>query len=354
MPSYSVEELKEYCLEHNVELLQNYDKKATSKTFIIGKCVTENCDQTFNKLYSVLLTAGAYCKCCAKKNKKIKYGETWKENHTGENAHKFKEFLDKRKKTNLKRWGVEHAILNKDIIEQRKATNLERYGVEFAGQSQIIKDKKIQNSLIKFGVEYPSQTKEFQEKSKKTFMERYGGIRASHCQETKDKVKSTSLERFGQTNAMKNETIKEKYKQGCLESFGFQSPLQNPEISEKMMKSCFNLKEYTFPSGKVIQIQGYERFGINDLLNIEKLSEDDIIVSRKEVPEIWYDDVDGSNRRYFVDLYIPSQKRCIEIKSSWTVKKDYVFEKQKAMKDAGYKCEIWVYDDKGIRIGSYE
>ena len=68
MPSYSVEELKEYCLEHNVELLQNYDKKANSKTFIIGKCVTENCKETFNKLYSVLLTAGAYCKGCAKIN----------------------------------------------------------------------------------------------------------------------------------------------------------------------------------------------------------------------------------------------------------------------------------------------
>ena len=354
MPSYSVEELKEYCLEHNVELLQNYDKKATSKTFIIGKCVTENCDQPFNKLYSVLLTAGAYCKGCAKINGQKKHSQTWKDNYTGENAHKLEEFLDKRKKTNLKRWGVEHALHNKDFLEQRKITNLERYGVESAGQSQIIKDKKKQNSLAKFGVEHPCQTKEFQDKVTKTCIEKYGHKRASSSQETKDKVKKTSLERFGQTNAMKNETIKEKYKQGCLESFGFENPLQNPEISEKMMKSCFNLKEYTFPSGKVVQIQGYERFGINDLLNIEKLGEDDIIVSRKEVPEIWYDDVDGINRRYFVDLYIPSQNRCIEIKSSWTVKKDYVFEKQKAMKDAGYKCEIWVYDDKGNRIESYE
>ena len=354
MPSYSVEELKEYCLEHNVELLQNYDKKATSKTFIIGKCVTENCDETFNKLYSVLLTAGAYCKGCSKKIGNKKRGETNLREYGHEFVSQVKEFMDSRKDTNLARYGVENFSQHKDFVEKRKATTLERYGVEFASQSSIIKEKKKQTSLANFGVEHPSQTKEFQEKSKKTFMERYGGIRASHCQKTKDKVKSTSLERFGQTNAMKNESIKEKYRQGCLESFGFESPLQNPEISEKMMKSCFNLKEYTFPSGKVVQIQGYERFGINDLLNIEKLGEDDIIVSRKEVPEIWYDDVDGINRRYFVDLYIPSQNRCIEIKSSWTVKKDYVFEKQKAMKDAGYKCEIWVYDDKGNRIESYE
>jgi len=353
MPSYSVVELKQYCQQHNVELLKNYDDKATSKTYIEGKCVTENCLETFNKLYSVLLTAGPYCKSCAKKNKKMKCRETWKDNYSGENAEKIKEFINKRKETTMKRWGVEHFSQHKDFSEQRRVTTLERYGVEFASQSSLIKEKKKQTSLANFGVEYPSQTKEFQDKVTATCIEKYGNKRASSCEETKEKVKSTSLERFGATNAMKNESVKEKYRQGCLLSFGYESPLQNPEISEKMLKSCYNQKDYTFPSGKVVQIQGYESFAINDLLNIEKLGENDIVVSRKEVPEVWYDDVDSIQRRYFVDIYIPSQKRCVEVKSTWTVKKDYVFEKQQAMKNAGYLCEIWVYDDKGNKLECY-
>jgi hypothetical protein len=30
-----------------------------------------------------------------------------------------------------------------------------------------------------------------------------------------------------------------------------------------------------------------------------------------------------------------------------TKKKDCIYLKQQALKDAGYKCEIWVYDGKG-------
>jgi hypothetical protein len=29
---------------------------------------------------------------------------------------------------------------------------------------------------------------------------------------------------------------------------------------------------------------------------------------------------------------------------------NYVLEKQKATKDHGYKCEIWIYDHKGIKL----
>jgi hypothetical protein len=349
MPSYSVEELKEYCEEHNVELLQKYDVKATSKTYIIGKCVTEGCCEIFNKLYSVLLTAGPHCKQCSKKVGNKRRSETNMQLYGCEFVSQKDDFAEKRKETNLAKYGVEHVTQNKDVREKGKATNLERYGVDFAAQSTAIKEKKVQNSLVKHGVEYPSQTKEFQDKVTATCMEKYGHKRASSSQDVKDKVKTTSMERFGATNAMKNEEIKEKYKQGCVESFGFQNPLQNPEISEKMMKSCFKTKDYTFPSGRVVQIQGYENFGIDDMLKDENVAEDDIIVSRPDVPVIWYDDKDGIKRRYFVDIYIPSQKRGIEVKSTWTVKKDYVFEKQQAMKNAGYQCEVWVYD-KGQRI----
>lgn len=299
-----------------------------------------------------MLTAGAYCKSCAKKNKTIKVKAVWLENI--DNTARKKEILQRRKETCLLKYGTEHVSQNKYVKEKKKQTTFLNYGVEFPSQSSEIKEKKKNSSLARFGVEYPSQSKEVQEKVKNTFMEKYGGVRASHREDFKEKVRNTSLDRYGTTNAMKNESIKEKYKQGCLLSFGYESPLQDPKISEKMFKSCVNLKDYTLPSKTVIQMQGYEHFGMDELLHIENIDENDIITSRKKVPEVWYEDTAGKKHRYFVDFYIPSQNRCIEVKSSWTVKKENVFEKQQAMKDQGYQCEIWVYDDKGVKLKCYK
>ena len=57
----------------------------------------------------------------------------------------------------------------------------------------------------------------------------------------------------------------------------------------------------------------------------------------------------GKKHRHYVDIFIPSQNKCIEVKSTWTAskKKDNIFLKQNAGKELGYLYEIWVYDGKG-------
>ena len=88
---------------------------------------------------------------------------------------------------------------------------------------------------------------------------------------------------------------------------------------------------------------------LNDLLQKENISEDDIIVSRSEVPSVWYEDLNGIKHRYFVDCFIKSQNRCIEAKSTWTAgkKQDCIYLKQYALIKAGYSCEIWIYNCNG-------
>ena len=95
---------------------------------------------------------------------------------------------------------------------------------------------------------------------------------------------------------------------------------------------------------------------LNELLQQENLLEDDIIVNRKDVPTIWYEEDSGKKRRYFVDCFIKSQNRCIEAKSTWTAEKqqDCIYLKQQALKDAGYLCEIWIYDSKGQKVECYK
>ena len=87
----------------------------------------------------------------------------------------------------------------------------------------------------------------------------------------------------------------------------------------------------------------------------ENINEDDIITGCKNVPTIWYNN-SCKRRRHYVDIFIPSQNRCIEVKSSWTLKKkkDDIFVKQIAAKELGYSYEIWVYNPKGIIIEKFE
>jgi hypothetical protein len=109
------------------------------------------------------------------------------------------------------------------------------------------------------------------------------------------------------------------------------------------------LKEYIFPSGKIVKVQGTESYALDFLVKNELIDENDIVVGAKNVPTIWYYDKIGKKHRHYVDIFIPSQNLCIECKSTWTFnkKEDNIFLKQEAGKKLGYNYEIWVYDGKG-------
>jgi len=66
------------------------------------------------------------------------------------------------------------------------------------------------------------------------------------------------------------------------------------------------------------------------------------------VPTIWYIGNDGKNHRHYVDIFIPTENRCIEVKSTWTAKlnEHNIYLKQQAAKQLGYNYEIWIYDEK--------
>jgi hypothetical protein len=131
---------------------------------------------------------------------------------------------------------------------------------------------------------------------------------------------------------------------------------QNEDVMSKTSKNAYKLKKYIFPSNKIIEIQGYENFALDELIINEKIDESDIISGCKNVPVIWYNDETGKKHRHYVDIFIPSQNKCIEVKSTWTAekKKDNIFLKQNAAKELGYKYEIWVYNNKKEKINCYE
>jgi hypothetical protein len=103
------------------------------------------------------------------------------------------------------------------------------------------------------------------------------------------------------------------------------------------------------PSGDIRNIQGYEPFAITILL--KDYTEEQIKTHRKDVPRIAYI-YNDLQKYYFPDIYLPHINCIIEVKSSWTYKKDE--DKNKIKKEAtekeGYTYEFWIFDRKGNRL----
>jgi len=171
----------------------------------------------------------------------------------------------------------------------------------------------------------------------------------------RERTKQTNLINNGVEYPMQSKKVQEKSKLTCLNKYSVEHPAQNSEIAEKSSKNAYKIKDYILPSGKIIKIQGYENYALDELLQ-NGILEENIITGCSNVPEIWYHDEDNKEHRHFVDIFIPNQNRCIEVKSTWTAekKKDCIYLKQKAGKTLGYNYEIWVYNGKGKKIECYK
>ena len=306
---YDYTMLKNICDEGGVTLLDDYSNKyVTRDSRIIGKCIF--CENSFDKSLNKLHKQRNFgCTTCAKDLK-----------------------FERIKKTMVNNYGVEYAAQSQICMDKMKKTTLEKYGVEHATQSDITKNRIKQTNLVKYGFEYGLQS-----------------------ELVKEKTKQTNLEKYGLANPLQREDIKEKCKQTNLKKYGVEHSSQCPEIYENQNKNSYYLKDYILPSGNTIKIQGYEHYALDELLKKDNILQEDVITGSINVPTIWYNDSNNKKRRHFVDIFIPSINKCIEVKSTWTFKKqkEIVFLKQTAAKELGFLYEIWVYDNKGNKVEFY-
>jgi hypothetical protein len=172
--------------------------------------------------------------------------------------------------------------------------------------------------------------------------------------EVKEKGKQTNLNKYGVEYSLQAKEVKEKMKQTNLKKYGVENPQQNPLISEKTSKNAYKGYNVELPSGNTLYLQGYEIYCLEDLIN-EGYEEEDIITSRKYVPEIWYT-YNSKKSRYYTDFYIPKDNLLIECKSTFTMERDFDknLAKLEAVKALGYKMEIRVYSNKGEVVDRWE
>ena len=331
---YNYELLKLFCQANKLKIVDNLNNSdICCNTIIQDKCINNNCNNYFNKKFHILYKTKIFtCKKCTIENSKLKIKETITEKYGVEYVGQINEVKEKKKNTCLNKYGVENVLQNKDIIDKIKETNNLKY-IEKNGKpmpSTITNDEK--NKLL---------------------IEKYGSLDIRNSEYIKNKIKQTVIGKYGVEHISKCKDIQKIKKENSLKKYGVEHHSQNEEIADKMIKNNFKLKEFIFPSGETIKVQGYEPFALNDIINNENINENDIITGVKNVPSIWYNDLHEVKHRHFVDIYIKSQNRCIEVKSVWTVKQENVFLKQKAGIELGYKYEIWVYNEKGIIVNKY-
>lgn len=373
---YDFERLDKYCKENNVTLLEDYSCcKLTKDVYLKSKCSYENCENIVNKRFRELEKTGSYCLNCIKikatnvrKNTCLqKYGvnnvthtENYKKqikspkyniallnnyctennitllnNYEKEQLHAHYYIEGKCQNTDCKNTfnkkmckfintnGLCNNCIFKNAKEVRKNTNFKNIGCENYFQNETIKQKIRNKNKEKYGSEYVTQNKSIQEKIKETLIERYGVKHISYSKEIQDKITQTNLKKYGVKHLMKK-----------------------PEYLDEMLKKTFKFKNYTLPSGKIIRIQGYEHFALDELIINNKINELDIITGITNVPLITYIH-NNIERNHHGDIFIPKENKIIEVKSTWTFKKPDVLLKQQAGKELGYKYEIWVYDKKG-------
>ncbi len=291
------------------------------------------------------------------KEKKI---QSYIKNYGVENPNQSEKIKEKKKETCRKRYGVDHYSKTEEYKKKYNQTCKERYDVENTFQVKEFKIKIKETMLEIYGVENPTQSAEIRQKKKENFKEMHGVEHNSQLEEVKRAKALKCMNTFGVDNNFKSDYIKrkskitkmkkygnenytnrKKAKETCIVRYGTEYPMQSGLCSS----SGYNFKDYIYPSGKIVQIQGYED-QLLDIL-IEDCDEDDILTDRKDMPEFWYFTNDGKKHRYFPDAYIPKDNAIYEVKSTWTLEqseKNGIFDlKYRSVIDKGYEFTLAVF-----------
>ena len=245
-----------------------------------------------------------------------------------------------------------HSLRTETVHKKRVKTWLKIYGVDSAAKLET----------NKFKVANPMKNPTSIEKAKKTCLEKFGVDNPSKSPEIINKIKekanrplneqlainnkreATCLKKYGKTHTVKLNEIQNKIKNTYLKKYGVTHNSQVTEIFEKMNKNGYTSKDYIFPSGKVVRIRGYEWKALDELLKI--YDESEIEVATKKIPKIKYYWSDGSEHYYFPDIYIKKENLLIEVKSDYTMLKDFEKNQRKAVatKENGYNFKFMIYE----------
>lgn len=142
-----------------------------------------------------------------------------------------------------------------------------------------------------------------------------------------------------------------------VERHGVPNPMQHPDILDKAIKNAYRRKEYTLPSGRIEYFQGFEYDALMNLISGGYIcgfnpsivfTEENILMTKREVGRVFYTSFQGKRRYYFPDLRITDTNIYMEVKSTYTLLADLDVNlaKFKAVCELGSQVVVIVVDDK--------
>jgi hypothetical protein len=108
-----------------------------------------------------------------------------------------------------------------------------------------------------------------------------------------------------------------------LEKYGKEWVSKVDSINAKQQSGGYSYYDFEFPSGKVVRVQGYEPKVLAKL--VVDYSEGDIIVGVQNIINeigFFHYEYENETHRYYPDIYIKSENRIIEVKSTYTFNKE--------------------------------
>lgn len=261
------------------------------------------------------------------------------------------------------------------MIEKRKQTNLRKYGCEYPQQSEIVKSKMKQTNLERYGCEYTTQSEQMKQKAKQTNLKKYGCENARQSEIVSQKIKQTNLKKYGCEYGFQSSEIKEKIKQTNLEKYGIENityknfknlDLYNEEyIKNNFVKNgLFLAKEFSefyncsFENG----IKFKKRFGISEHSKIESTNLKGYSETEKElvkfIKSLTDKQVIENDRNLLnpleLDIVLPDFKLAIEYDgiywhSNIFKERDYHLNKTKKCLEKGYTL-FTIFDSDDLDI----
>jgi hypothetical protein len=340
-----------------------------------------------NDTYSAVLSDIEGGKKCSANCKTKKYKETCDVKYGVKNYFAAEEFQEKRKETCLQKYGTEHHMQNEEIKKKAEETCLKFYGEKWVFVQDHVFEKIRATHKAKYGVEYPLQSATIQEKINAKFIELWGAKRPFLSEQFIIHFKALMKEKYGEEWYVKSDhckalmrekygsdffinsdylkqEMKEKYgseyyvnsdhyKKFMLETYGAEHPMHCPELFHKATKTMFSSKPYTFPSGREVQIMGFENLTLNCLQTkinsvLKRTIKEEEILVGNDVPCFEYQDDTGKKHIYYPDICVKDTNLIIEVKSVYTFnfQPEINYQKFKAVARSGKIMQVYIYNGR--------
>jgi GNAT superfamily N-acetyltransferase len=311
-----------------------------SNKFVLCRCDRDTCGAVFKRRWRFLINP-LWCDDCnnspeGKKKRADARRKTMLERHGVAGVVQKDDTNDKRRATNMVRYGGPAPLSSADVRARLTETVQQRYGVDSVSQIPGVRAAASATMLERLGVPYAMMSEEVRAKSRAACEERYGVPVITQSEEMKRKAANTMTERYGAPYPGQCEDLMNKARATCIENLGVPYPTQSPEVRKKVTDTMLERYGSVAPAG----VYGRTEKEIADLLRSWGL-----IVETQHVL------ADGKS----IDIWVPAKRIGIEYcglhwhneKSAAPRGRDYHAHKMRLVEAEGFRL-ITIFEDEWL------